>query len=135
MEAVRYMVHCRLNLLAEAGAAALADESHPDEDVMSAFIEGRTSENETRSIVTHLIDCNSCRATTARLIRLELMFTRQDEPATPTEGASRFSKLIEGLASQMIPSGNEDAVFAYHHPNEDGESTSEDPGAKSEDKT
>jgi anti-sigma factor ChrR (cupin superfamily) len=130
MEAVRYMVHCRLNRLAEARAAALVGESHPDEDIMSAFIEGRTSEVETKFIVAHLTDCNSCRAASARLIRLELMLTAQDEPATPTEGPSRFSQFIEGLASQVIPA--EDAVFAYHHPDEEGKSTSEDPADESE---
>jgi hypothetical protein len=134
MEAVRYMVHCRLNLLANAGGAALLADPHPDEDVMNAFVEGQTSEGETRSIVTHLTACGSCRTATARLIRLELMFTPRDEPATPTEGPSRFSQFIDDLASQVIPTGHEDAVFAYHHPDEEGEKTNEDPTEESEDK-
>ena len=128
------MVHCRLNLLAAAGAATLAGESHPDEDVMSAFIEGRTSEVETKSIVSHLTDCNSCRAATARLIRIELMFPAQDESTSPIEGPSRFSQFIADLASQVIPGGNEDAVFAYHHPDEEGESAGEEPDEEPEDK-
>lgn len=132
MEAVRYMVHCRLNLLAEAGGAALLSEPHPDEDIMSAFVEGRTSESETRSIVAHLAACKSCRTATARLIRIELMFNPEDESTVPGEAPGRFGQFIDDLASQVIPTGHEDAVFAYHHRDEDDEKAGKDPTEKDE---
>lgn len=134
MEAVRYMVHCRLNLMAEVEVAALVSEPHPDEDVMNAFIEGRTAEYETRSIVAHLTACSSCRVATARLIRIELMFNFEDDSPAEPEAPSRWRQFIGDLASQLVPPTGEDAVFAYQHSEEDRDPNDQDLNEKPEDK-
>src|SRR5204863_2332197 len=118
MEAVRAMVHCRLSFLAGVKTESTTAAPHLNEDAMSAFVEGQLSENETRSIISHLTSCGSCRDFTARLIRLESTFTA-DEVSTMVEDApSRLRQFLERFASQLIPSGGEDAVFAYQNPDE-----------------
>ena len=125
MEAVRAMVHCRLNSFASVKTEPISATLHLDEDAMSAFVEGQLSENETRSIISHLTSCGSCRDFTARLIRLESTFTA-DEVSTMVEDApSRLRQFLERFASQLIPSGGEDAVFAYQNPDENVEKSAE----------
>src|SRR2546425_8623104 len=118
MEVVRAMVHCRLSFLAGVKTESMTAAAHLDEDAMAAFVEGQLSENETQSIIIHLISCGSCRDFTARLIRLESSFAADDESTIVEEAPSRLRKFLAGLASQVIPSGGEDAVFAYQNPDE-----------------
>ena len=131
MEVVRTMVSCRLNSLAGVKTESITAAAHLDEDAMAAFVEGQLSENETRSIITHLTSCGSCRDFTARLIRLESTFTAEDESTMAEETPSRMRRFLEGLASQIIPSSGEDAVFAYQNPDENvdqsGETTPDKP--------
>ena len=47
---------------------------HLDEDSLSAFIEGQSSEREAQPMVSHLVDCSFCRHVTAELVRLDLAF-------------------------------------------------------------
>ena len=125
MEVVRTMVHCRLNSLAGVKTESISAAAHLDEDAMSAFVEGQLSEDETRSIISHLTSCGSCREFTARLIRLESTFTAEDESTMVEETPSRLRRFLEGLTSQMIPSSGEDAVFAYQNPDENVEKPAE----------
>ena len=125
MEAVRAMVHGRLNSFASVKTEPISATLHLDEDAMSAFVEGQLGEDETRSIISHLTSCGSCRDFTARLIRLESTFTA-DEVSTVVEDApSRLRQFLERLASQLIPSGGTDAVFAYQNPDENVEKPAE----------
>ena len=134
MEAVRAMVHGRLNSFASVKTEPISATLHLDEDAMSAFVEGQLGEDETRSIISHLTSCGSCRDFTARLIRLESTFTA-DEVSTVVEDApSRLRQFLERLASQVIPSGGEDAVFAYQNPDENVEKPAETTPDKPKDK-
>jgi len=134
MEAVRAMIHCRLNSFASVKTEPISASLHLDEDAMSAFVEGQLNENETRSIISHLTSCGSCRDFTARLIRLESTFTA-DEVSTMVEDApSRLRQFLERFASQVIPSGGEDAVFAYQNPDENVEKPAETTPDKPKDK-
>ena len=135
MEAVRAMVHGRLNSFASVKTEPISATLHLDEDAMSAFVEGQLSENETRSIISHLTSCGSCRDFTARLIRLESTFT-VDEVSTMVEDApSRLRQFLERFASQIIPSSGEDAVFAYQNPDENVEKPAETTPDKPKDKS
>src|SRR5437588_8222449 len=107
MEVVRAMIHCHLNSLAAVKAESIFGDAHLDEDAMSAFVEGLLSENENRSIITHLTSCGSCRDFTARLIRIESTFTAEDESKMTEEAPSRLRRFLEGIASRVIPSGSE----------------------------
>ena len=133
MEAVRTMVHCRLNSMAAVKTESISAAVHLDEDAMSAFVDGLLSENETRSIISHLTSCESCRGFTARLIRLESTFTAEDESKMAEETPSRLRRFLEGITS-VIPSGSEDAVFAYHNPDENVEKPAETTPDKPKDK-
>jgi hypothetical protein len=44
---------------------------HLDDDLLSAFVEGRLGDAESKPVTTHLVDCGFCRNVTAELVRLE----------------------------------------------------------------
>ena len=134
MEAVRAMVHGRLNSFASVKTEPISATLHLDEDAMSAFVEGQLGEDETRSIISHLTSCGSCRDFTARLIRLESTFTADEESTMVEETPSRLRRFLEGLASQVIPPSGEDAVFAYQNPDENVEKPAETTPDKPKDK-
>jgi hypothetical protein len=50
------------------------------------------------------------------LIKLESLLTSDDEVTIPEESPSRLRQWLDGLASQVVPSSGEDAVFAYQNP-------------------
>ena len=78
-------------------------------------------EEESATIVSHLLRCGSCRSASARLIKLESLLTSDDEVTIPEETPSRLRQWLDALASQVIPSSGEDAVFAYQNPDTDQE--------------
>ena len=135
MEAIRAMVHGRLNSFASVKTEPISATLHLDEDAMSAFVEGQLGEDETRSIISHLTSCGSCRDFTARLIRLESTFTADEESTMVEEMPSRLRRFLKGLASQVIPSSGEDAVFAYQNPDENVEKPAETTPDKPKDKS
>jgi len=120
MEAIGQLIHERLNCPPEV-AAAIQPEAHLDEDALSAFVEGRLREDESATIVSHLLACGSCRSASARLIRLESLLSSDAEVTIPEESPSRLRQWLDGLASQVVPSTGEDAVFAYQNPDTDQE--------------
>jgi len=134
MEAIRTMVDCRLNSLAGIKTESIPVAAHLEEDAMSAFVEGQLGENETRSIISHLTSCGSCREFTARLIRLESTFTANEESMMVEDAPSRLRQFLERFASQIIPSSGEDAVFAYQNPDENVEKPAETTPDKPKDK-
>jgi hypothetical protein len=128
---VRRMVQQHLK-----GRASLATASsvgtHLDEDALSSFVEGRLSQQESAPLVRHLVGCNSCRNITAQLIRLdtELSFTEAEQQPQrhAEEEPGRIRALLAGLASRVLPSSDDDTVFAYHAPADDFEKKDENKG-------
>jgi hypothetical protein len=116
-ETIRYMIDQRLKARVADESAAPSD-AHIDEDSICAFVEGRLEEAEASPVISHLIECASCRHTTALLIRLESQFEPDDDP-TPIESPGRVRLLLERLAAGFTPSVEEDAVFAYQDPDLD----------------
>ena len=96
-------------------------QKHLDEDTVTAFVEARLEEAEYVSAVSHLVDCGECRRTTAQLVRLEFELDESNEGVPFEESSSRISSFLSGLASNLIPSNEEDAVFAYQNPESDTE--------------
>lgn len=113
------MVHHHLRRRALVAQQMLAD-AHLDEDALSAFTEGRLSENESAPVVKHLVACSFCRNITAQLIRLdsEIGEHAQNIPSTPEE-PGRIRRLLDDLAARVFPSSDDEAVFAYHAPADD----------------
>ena len=96
-------------------------QKHLDEDTVTAFVEARLEEAEYVSAVSHLVDCGECRRTTAQLVRLEFELDESNEGVPFEESSSRISSFLSGLASNLIPSTEEDAVFAYQNPESEAE--------------
>jgi hypothetical protein len=98
----------------------VAANLHLDEDALSAFVEGQLTEQESSPVVQHLVACGFCRRATAELIRLESEIGPADLSATDTtQEPGRIRRLLDDLASRVLPQSEGDAVFAYHAPAED----------------
>ena len=95
---------------------------HLDEDALSAFIEGRLSDEESSPVVQHLVGCGFCRRITAQLVRLESEIGPAEAGAPPQTAAQepgRIRSLLADLAARVVPQSEADSVFAYHAPAED----------------
>ena len=135
-EVIRRLIDRRLKTRLAAEAVVAHFDDHLDEDAISAFVEGRLEEAESSSLISHLVQCSSCRYTTGQLVRLESQFDPEIE-ASAEESPGRVRSFIESLAARVTPSFEEDAVFAYQNPEPDqaAESVSEEaPEKPAEDK-
>ncbi len=96
---------------------------HLDEDALNAFVEGRLGDRESAPLIKHLVACAYCRHATSQLIRLEAETAQVGAQASdllaPEEEPGLFRRLLDDLAARVLPSSDEDAVFAYHAPAED----------------
>jgi hypothetical protein len=95
---------------------------HLDEDALNAFVEGRLNERESAPIIKHLVACSYCRHATSQLVRLDSEIGIAQTPIAPpstAEEPGRIRRLLDDLASRVLPSSDEDTVFAYHAPAED----------------
>jgi hypothetical protein len=108
------MIHNRLKTYTEVEAL----DAHPDEDTVSAFVEGQLDEAGSSQMVSHLITCGSCRRTTAQLTRLDSQINSENDSRLKDDGLGRVRMLLEGLASRVMASSEEDVVFAYQNPSE-----------------
>lgn len=121
---LRRIVHRHLR----AASLALASPASPhlDEDALSAFVEGRLSELESLPLIKHLVSCTACRRITSQLVRLdaELAVTQIETPISTVE-PGRIGRLLADLASRVLPSTEDSAVFAYHAPADDFEKKDE----------
>jgi hypothetical protein len=131
-EGIRRLIDRRLKTRLAAEAVVAHFDDHLDEDSISAFVEGRLEEAESSSLISHLVQCSSCRYITAQLVRLESRVDSESE-ATAEEGPGRLRSFIDRLAAHLTPSFEEDAVFAYQdpEPDQDAESASEEAPKKS----
>lgn len=126
---IRRMIEARLQRRELDEAAPVSSTgSHLDEDALSAFVEARLRESEAAPLIKHLVACGSCRRITAQLIRLDQELSELEEPARRTateEEPGRFRRFLDELAARVLPSSDEDAVFAYHAPAEDFQKATE----------
>jgi Putative zinc-finger len=129
---LRRMVHQHMGRRASLAPASAAAGAHLDEDALSVFVEGRLSEREAAPLIRHLVACASCRHITAQLIRLdtELSASEAPAPAPSAEEPGRIRRLLSDLAARVLPSSEEDVVFAYHAPADDFEKKDEAKGGE-----
>jgi hypothetical protein len=116
--------------LATRNTTSPSANGHIDEDSLSAFVEGTLNARESDSIVSHLVDCGSCRHETAELIRLDLAFAEEETSAIADTSVqpARISEVLSGLFSKIFGS-TEGAVFAHEEKaenEEDAEETKEE---------
>jgi hypothetical protein len=115
------MIHRHLHERALVALPVPAD-MHLDEDALSAFVEGRLSETESAPLIQHLVACGYCRRATVQLVRLDSEMVAPQIAATEAvqeEEPGRIRRLLDDLASRVLPSHEDEAVFAYHARAED----------------
>jgi hypothetical protein len=110
------MIQERLKARMLVESAVFTSDAHLDEDTLSAFVQARLGEAESLPIISHLVACGFCRGATAQLTRLESEITDEPDATTPEQSPNRIQLFLAGLASRVIPSSEEDVVFAYQSP-------------------
>lgn len=123
-ERLRRIVHEHLRRRSSSASSTVG--AHLDEDALSAFVEGRLSETESAPVVKHLVSCHHCRHITAQLVRLEMETAGDEASTTPSEEKpGHIRTFLSELAARVLPSSDEDVVFAYHAPADDFEKKDE----------
>ena len=113
-ETIRGMIAQRLKAVAAAELSQLPSEQHLDEDIISAFVEGRLLDSECQPVLKHLAACGACRRASAQIVQMENQIDA--EPASDVaEEPGRLEALLSKFGS-LAPSGSEEVVFAYQNP-------------------
>ena len=87
---------------------------HLDEDLLTAFVEGNLNEVESTPIISHLADCSFCRHVSAQLIKLDVAFAEETEPAAvPIEEPASVGSVLSGILTRIFGT-NDEAVFAHN---------------------
>lgn len=122
MEGIRCLIQQHLQRQVLSAPPMLAN-SHLDEDALNAFVEGSLSETESSPVIKHLVACSLCRHTTTQLVRLDSEIGAEGIASAPVaqEEPGRIRRLLTDLAGRAFLPAEEDAVLAYHAPEEDSE--------------
>ena len=119
------MVHAHLRRRASI-APPIAPGEHLDDDLLSAFTEGRLNENESTPVLSHLVACSFCRHITAQLVRLDSdLSVERESSIVDQKNDGRIRRMLDELGSRVFAPSDDEAVFAYHSPAEDFKSTDE----------
>ena len=121
--AIRRAIDVRLKARMRDEAIARAAAAHPDEDVINAYVEGWLEESKADSLTSHLTSCPSCLHLTAQLIRFDPEMDEATSPAADDQGP--LQRFFDRLASGVMPSIDEHAVFAYEEKDEPAKSEPE----------
>ncbi len=116
--AMRRLIDIRLKARLSDKNLSSSAAAHPDDDVVNAFVEGRLEDAESLSVISHLVSCTSCLHLTAQLARFELEMDEVSSTSTPNEDPGPLQRFFDRLAAGVLPSINEDAVFAYEEKKE-----------------
>ncbi len=100
------------------------NDSHLDEEILTAFVEGNLSRREGESALTHLTSCSFCRHITAELVKLDfalLDFALSEKPesviAARENAPTKVSDVLQNLISKIFGS-SDGAVFAHEEKSE-----------------
>lgn len=129
---IRRLIEARLKTRLRDEALSADSIAHPDDDVISAFMEGRLDTGESVSIVSHLVNCATCLHLTADLVRFEPDLNDLDSAETLGQYPGPLRIFLDRIAEGVIPSGG-DAVFAYEE--KDEPITDDEPEQESESET
>jgi hypothetical protein len=126
--AIRRLIDVRLKARLRHKTLSDSSVTHPDDDVVNAFVEGRLEDAESLFVISHLVSCTSCLHLTAQLVRLEPEMGEVGSTSLPDEQPGPLQRFFDRLAPNVNPSIGEDVVFAYEE--KDESATSEDPKSK-----
>lgn len=118
------MIGQRLKAVAVAELSQAAIQSHLDEDMIAAFVEGRLLDNECQPVLAHLAACGACRRASAQMVQLENQIDADGVSDVADEEPGRLEAMLARLRS-AVPSINEEVVFAYQNPEEEQKSGGE----------
>ena len=109
---IQLLVNRYLSTRESEGAGAVS--GHPDEDSISAFVEGAMSDREAGPVVSHLVACSFCRHVTAELITLDAALAENEAVAAQpaTAEPTRVSEVLSGILDRIFGAA-EPAVFAH----------------------
>lgn len=97
------------------------NDSHLDEDSLTAFVEGKISERESQTIVQHLTDCSFCLYITGELAKMNAVFAEDLVVVpNPTKEPMKISEVLGGIMSRIFGT-NDGAVFAHEEKKEETE--------------
>lgn len=97
-----------------------SQQSHLDEDSLTAFVEGNLSRREAGPMLSHLVACSFCRQVTAELIKLDVFFADEAPVPAPAEKPAKVSEVLGDILSRLFGT-NDGAVFAHHEEKEEKE--------------
>jgi hypothetical protein len=91
-----------------------ANQTHLDEDALSAFVEGNLTRRETAPVLQHLVRCGLCRDITGQLLRLsdDLADSMENLPIADMQ-QNRLQKFLNGFSLSNLGFSDE-SVFAHH---------------------
>ncbi len=96
-----------------------AHDSHLDEDLLTAFVEGKLNRREGESALKHLTSCAFCRHITAELVKLDFALSDKPEAAVAAREnePTKISDVLQNLMSRLF-GGSDGAVFAHEEKSE-----------------
>ncbi len=118
--------------LRRQASANTVEDSFLDDDVLTAYVEGRLTERENQRVVKHLLKSDFHRQMVADLMRFEEELGEQEMTMPVVVGeAGRVRRFLESFTVRFF-SSDEESVFAYHaqSENQDEELLNEEPKAE-----
>ena len=116
--AIRLLIDIRLKARLSDQNLSSSSAAHPDDDVINAFVEGQLEDAESLSVISHLVSCTSCLHLTAQLARFEPEMDEVSSTSPPNEDPGPLQRFFDRVAAGVLPSIDEDAVFAYEEKKE-----------------
>jgi len=129
---IERLVAVRLKARFQAASLPAASVPHPDDDMVSAFIEGRLGEAESLSMVSHLVNCATCLHLTGSLIRFDADVNEISDACMPEEDPGLLRKFLDLIAEGVTPL-DDDAVLAYQE--KDGSTVDDESEPQAESQT
>jgi hypothetical protein len=112
------------NYLKFGAAKKNTNDYHLNEDSLTAFVEGRISERESKTLVQHLVDCSFCLNVTGELAKMNAVFA-EDAISIPSiaKEPTRVSEILGGILNKIF--GTSDGAVFAHEEKKSAENTDE----------
>ena len=132
MSPMQQLIELRLKARLREESLANAAQTHPDDDLINAFVEGSLKDAESASLISHLVTCADCLHLTSELVRFTPDMDEVSSAAGPADDQGPLRRFLDRVAQGAVPSLEPDAVFAYEEktpaaePDENAEPSADD---------